>query len=40
MNNEEINRMFQVNEINNFENYQNKKQIWIKEKLNIVILKW
>ena len=27
MNNEEINRMFQVNEINNFENYQNKKQI-------------
>ncbi len=27
MNNEEINRMFQVNETNNFENYQNKKQI-------------
>ena len=27
LNNEEINRMFQVNETNNFENYQNKKQI-------------
>ena len=39
MNNEEINRMFQVNETNNFENYQNKKQIQTKEKSKVVILK-
>ena len=39
LNNEEINRMFQVNETNNFENYQNKKQIQTKEKSKVVILK-